>query len=85
MKENNEIEKEIEEYINKDFEPNKNINDINSLIQKTIMPYYNNKGTDKEDEYIKLNEETENKINEIKYNCPLIVFFNGSKRCFSRI
>ena len=72
LKENNEIEKEIEEYINKDFEPNKNINDIIALIQKTIMSYYNTKGTDKENEYIKLNEETENKINEIKDNCPLI-------------
>ena len=71
LKENNEIEKEIEEYI-KDFEPNKNLNDIIALIQKTIMTYYNTKGTDKEEEYKKLNEETENKINEIKNQCPLI-------------
>ncbi len=40
LKENNEIEKEIEEYIDKDFEPNKNINNLVSLLQKTIMAYY---------------------------------------------
>ena len=72
LKENSEIEKEIEEYINKDFEPNKDLNDLIALIQKTIMTYYNTKGTDKEEEYTKLNEETENKINGIKDTCPLI-------------
>ena len=72
LKENSEIVKEIDEYINKDFEPNKAINDIIALIQKTIMAYYNTKGTDKEDEYKKLNEEIENKMNEIKDKCPLI-------------
>ena len=71
LKENSEIEKEVEEYINKDFEPNKDLNDIICLIQKTIMSYYNTKGTNKEDEYKKLNEEAENKINEIKDKCPL--------------
>ena len=72
LKENNEIEKEIEEYIDKDFEPNKNINNLVSLLQKTIMAYYNTKGTEKEDEYNKLNEEANDKINEIKDKYPLI-------------
>ena len=72
LKENSEIQKDIEEYISKDFEPNKNINDLISLIQKTIMAYYNTKGTEKEDEYNELNEETNNKINEIKSKYPLI-------------
>ena len=72
LKENSEIGKEIEEYINKDFEPNKNINDLIVLIQKTIMSYYNNKGTEKEDEYNKLNEEVENKVNELKDKYPLL-------------
>ena len=51
MKENNEIESEINEYITKDFEPNKQINDLITLLQKTIMSYYQTKGTDKEEEY----------------------------------
>ena len=72
LKENAEIAKDIEEYINKDFEPYKKINSLVSLIQKTIMAFYNTKGTDKEDEYNKLNEEANNKINEIKSECPLI-------------
>ena len=68
LKENND---EIEEYINKDFEPNKDINDLIALIQKVIMSYYNNIGTEKEEEYNKLNEEAESKINEIKDKSPL--------------
>ncbi len=71
LKENNEIEKDIEDYINKDFEPNKIINDLIALIQKTIMSYYNTIGTEKEEEYNKLNEEVKNKINEIKDKSPL--------------
>ena len=61
LKENSEIKKEIEEYITKDFEPNKQINDLIILLQKTIMAYYNTKGTDKEGEYNKLNEEAQSK------------------------
>jgi hypothetical protein len=72
LKENVEIAKDKEEYINKDFEPYKKINSLVSLIQKTIMAFYNTKGTDKEDEYNKLNEEANNKINEIKSEYPLI-------------
>ncbi len=66
LKENSEIKKEIEEYITKDFEPNKQINDLIILLQKTIMAYYNTKGTDKEEEYNKLNEEAQSKISNIK-------------------
>ena len=66
LKENNDIKKEIEEYITKDFEPNKQINDLIILLQKTIMAYYNTKGTDKEGEYNKLNEEAQSKISNIK-------------------
>ena len=66
LKENNDIKKEIEEYITKDFEPNKQINDLIILLQKTIMAYYNTKGTDKEEEYNKLNEEAQSKISNIK-------------------
>ena len=71
LKENSEIENEINEYINKEFEPNKQINDLISLIQKTIMSYYNTKGTDKEEEYTKLNEEAQNKIKELSEKYPL--------------
>ena len=66
LKENSEIKKEIEEYITKDFEPNKQINDLIILLQKTIMAYYNTKGTDKEEEYNKLNQEAQSKISNIK-------------------
>ena len=58
-------EKNIEEYINNEFEPNKQINDLIALVQKTIMAYYTTKGTDKEDEYNKLKEEVENRIKEV--------------------
>ena len=67
----NESEKNIEEYINNEFEPNKQINDLIALVQKTIMAYYTTKGTDKEDEYNKLKEEVENKITEVKDKNPM--------------
>ena len=72
LKETSENQQEVEDYITKDFEPNKAINDLVGLLQKTIMSYYNTKGTDKEEEYKKLNEEAKNKINEIKDKYPLI-------------
>ena len=72
LKETSENQQEVEDYITKDFEPNKAINDLVGLLQKTIMSYYNTKGTDKEEEYNKLNEEAKNKINEIKDKYPLI-------------
>ena len=67
----NESEKNIEEYINNEFEPNKQINDLIALVQKTIMAYYTTKGTDKEDEYNKLKEEVESKITEVKDKNPM--------------
>ena len=39
LKSNPEYQAEIEEYISLRFEPNKNINDLIALIQKTIMLY----------------------------------------------
>ena len=72
LKSNPDYQAEIEEYITNKFEPNKNINDLIALIQKTIMSYYNTKGTKNESEYDKLKTEAENKIKEIKDSCPLI-------------
>ena len=72
LKDISENQKQVEEYITKDFEPNKSINDLVCLLQKTIMSYYNTKGTEKEEEYNKLNEEAKNKIDEIKDKYPLI-------------
>ena len=71
LKSNPDYQAEIEEYITNKFEPNKNINDLIALIQKTIMSYYNTKGTENESEYDKLKTEAENKIKEIKDSCPL--------------
>ena len=67
----NETEKNIEEYINNEFEPNKQINDLIALVQKTIMAYYTTKGTDKEEEYNKLKEEVDNKIKEVNDKNPM--------------
>ena len=39
LKENPEYQPDIEDYISSRFEPNKNINDLIALIQKTIMLY----------------------------------------------
>ena len=72
LKENPEYQPDIEDYISSRFVPNKNINDLIALIQKTIMSYYTTKGTDKESEYDKLKEEVDNKINELKDKIPLI-------------
>ena len=72
LKSNPDYQAEIEEYITNKFEPNKNINNLIALIQKTIMSYYNTKGTKNESEYDKLKTEAENKIKEIKDSCPLI-------------
>ena len=71
LKNNENISKDVQDYINKDFEPNKDINNLIILIQKTIMSYYLNKGTEKEDEYNKLNEETQTKIKDIMSKCAL--------------
>ena len=73
LKSNPEYQTEIEDYITNRFEPNKALNDLIALIQKTIISYYNTKGTENESEYDKLKIEVENKINELKDSCPLIV------------
>ena len=72
LKENPEYQGEVEDYIKNKFEPNKSMNDLLSLIQKTIMSYYQTKGTEKESEYDQLKAEVDNKINEIKEKSPLI-------------
>ena len=72
LKSNPDYQAEIEEYIKNRFEPNKPLNDLIALIQKTIMSYYNTKGTENESEYDKLKTEVNNKINELKDTCPLI-------------
>ena len=72
LKENPENQAEIEEYINTNFLPNKNINELVALLQKIIMSYYNTKGTEKESEYNTLREEVDNKIKVLKENNPLI-------------
>ena len=59
------MKSKAEHYLNKVFLPNKKYNDLLILAQKAIMSYYKNKGTEKENEFIKLNEEIESKINEL--------------------
>ena len=58
--------------MNKEFLSNKEINDLIELLQKTIMSYYMNKGTDKENEYNKLYEEINEKIKLKEKEIPLI-------------
>ena len=53
-------------YIDNVFIPNKNLNDILIEMQETLMSYYKNKGTENESEYIKLNEDLNNKLLEVK-------------------
>ena len=72
LKENPEYQSEIEEYTKTLFEPNQSINDLVSLIQKTIISYYEKKGTEKESEYAQLKQEVDTKINEIKDKIPLL-------------
>ena len=57
------LKSKAEHYLNKVFLPNKKYNDLLILAQKAIMSYYKNKGTDKENEFTKLNEEIESKAN----------------------
>ena len=59
------LKSKAEHYLNKVFLPNKKYNDLLILAQKAIMSYYKNKGTDKENEFTKLNEEIESKVNEL--------------------
>ena len=52
-------------YYNKHFVPFKKYNDLIVNAQKTIMSYFTNKGTDKENEFIQLNDDIEEKIIEL--------------------
>ena len=52
-------------YLNKNFLPYKNYNDLLITAQKTIISYYNNKGTEKEKEFNDLYERIESKISEL--------------------
>ena len=61
----NQLKNKANNYYNKIFIPNKKYNDLLITTQKTIMSYYKNKGTEKENEFIKFNEEIESKINEL--------------------
>ena len=58
--------------MNNEFLPNKEINDLIALLQNTIISYYMNKGTDKENEYNKLYEEINEKIKIKEKEIPLI-------------
>ena len=62
----------IEEYMTKEYLPNKEINDLIALLQNTIMSYYINKGTAKESEYNKLYEEVNEKVKSKENDIPLI-------------
>ena len=72
LKENPDYQIDIEDYLSKHFEPNKEINDLISLIQKTIISYYDTKGTEKESEYDSLKQEVDTKIESLKDKNPLI-------------
>lgn len=72
LKQNPENVPVIEEYMKNEFLPNKEINDLIALLQNTIMSYYMNKGTEKENEYNKLYEEVNEKIKLKEKDIPLI-------------
>ena len=72
LKENPDYQVDVEDYLNKHFEPNKEINDLLTLIQKTIISYYDTKGTEKEKEYDSLRQEVDTKIESLKDTNPLI-------------
>ena len=61
---NSSLKAKAEIYLNRVFLPNKKYNDLLIIAQKAIISYYKNKGTDKEDEFNKLNEEIESKVKE---------------------
>ena len=62
------LKKKADFYYNKNFLPYKKYNDLLILTQKAIISYYQNKGTDKENEFNKLNDEIESKIVELNDN-----------------
>ena len=62
---NNSFKTKAQHYLKKHFIPNKKYNEILIIIQKAIMSYYKNKGTDNENEFNKLDEEIELKVKEL--------------------
>ena len=72
LRENPDYQADVEDYLHKHFEPEKDINDLVALIQKTIMSYYDTKGTEKEAEYTQLKQEVDSKIESMKEKLPLI-------------
>ena len=61
----NSFKKKAEHYLKKHLIPNKKYNEILIIIQKAIMSYYKNKGTENENEFKKLDEEIELKVKEL--------------------
>ena len=59
------INTNAENYYKKCFVPYKKYNELLVIAQKTIMSYYLNKGTEKENEFNQLNNEIDSKINEL--------------------
>jgi len=72
LRENPDYQADVEDYLHKHFEPEKDINDLVALIQKTIMSYYETKGTEKESEYTQLKQEVDTKIESMKEKIPLL-------------
>ena len=63
-------EESVNNYIEKVFNPNKNLNDILIDMQKALMSYYENKGTDNESQFNDLNNAIKDKLNEA--NLPIL-------------
>ena len=64
-KADNELKAKAENYYNKNFIPYIKYNELLITSQKTIMSYYLNKGTEKENEFDNLSNEIESKISEL--------------------
>ena len=62
-------EESVSNYIEKVFNPNKNLNNILIDMQNALMSYYENKGTDNESKFNDLNNEIKEKLNEV--NLPI--------------
>jgi hypothetical protein len=57
---------QAEKYYNNNFIPNKKHNDLLILAQKLIFSFYENKGTNKENEFINLEKNFNKQISELK-------------------
>jgi hypothetical protein len=64
-KADNELKAKAEYYYNNNFIPYIKYNELLIISQKTIMSYYLNKGTEKENEFDNLSNEIESKIPEL--------------------